>query len=814
MLKKSRAVLRNSGIRTTRYRQFRLSWLVLILTLTATSLWKVDAFAAQPDMSNVDDILQGDLYLLRDDDIAFVQAFSNQNTGDYGSLQIVAPTSNSGFATPSSNIIVQGFPPPGFNPESAITIGRFYNSPNDIILTAGEEGQNGEQNSWFLNVHDVKSGVNFNQGLPSFFSPSSPRVGMQLVKGDFYGAGFDDAAIIYFTGDSPRQVAISLIIPSDPQTNDSLLVVTPPLTASTSNGLVPETGTLVAGDFAGGSGMPNSNIFGLAALLSDNQTVQFYTVTPNLQITPGESIKLPQPLGSGNVPLGIPAALVAGRFRGTNNDELAVVGTTGGGGIGIVSIAIDPATLKPTIVQTAQLQPGTSIATLAAEAAPLTGMFGVRDQLVLGYTTTNSAGIPDGIVQIGSFDDTFTFQSASYTSLDQGSSNACVLDVAPGNFDNRNGGGQRLPNPELAVFVLQGPTNNNFACVTSSPVSNSFKLAAQIFQLNTASSSWLLPNPSEIVLNGFIPAGDVAIHSRMAIGDLQGRSLRLGAPDKVTIEGQLQPDIVLGIPPMHVDYVNPNFVFNQDTHPGCQSPPTPCNLNLTVRPSVPAPSTGFSTQFNFSSSTSTSSSRRNTTSFGLAVQGTAEAGYSYGLPGVASVSVQLKTSLKYTHDHRVSKAYNTYSSKSDSLSATTGFADHIFFSQSRQNIYYYPVLGQMTCPSTTPNCTSDQMTQLYVDFSAPDRVTKADLDDTTLDWYQPGHEPGNVLTYPWDESQLQGQFSDTLAPQTTTPAPCRGTDTSETAYSTSWSGASQQSKTSGSANAFSTDTSLSVTGDA
>jgi hypothetical protein len=201
---------------------------------------------------------------------------------------------------------------------------------------------------------------------------------------------------------------------------------------------------------------------------------------------------------------------------------------------------------------------------------------------------------------------------------------------------------------------------------------------------------------------------------------------------------------------------------------------------------VPAPSTGFATDFNFSSTSSTSSSRQSTTSWGFGIKTTAEAKVSYGLPFVASVTVDLKASAQYKHQSRVSKAFNTYGSTNTSLTATTGFADHVFFNQSRQNIYYYPVLGQTICPSTVPNCAPDQMTQLYVDFSAPDHVTKSDLDDTTLDWFQPGHEPGNVLTYPWDSAHLQSQFTEGLAPVTTTPAPCRGTDTSKTAYSTNW----------------------------
>ena len=44
---------------------------------------------------------------------------------------------------------------------------------------------------------------------------------------------------------------------------------------------------------------------------------------------------------------------------------------------------------------------------------------------------------------------------------------------------------------------------------------------------------------------------------RFASGDLQGRSMRLGEPTKVVINGTAQPTVVAAAPPMHVDYTAP-----------------------------------------------------------------------------------------------------------------------------------------------------------------------------------------------------------------------------------------------------------------
>jgi hypothetical protein len=772
--------------------------MVILCSLIATFAWKADALAGPPDLSNVSDILQGDRYLLRDDDLLFLQ--TTVGNANFQALQLLVPSANSNFSTPvsSSNASVINAP---FTPSSAVAFGRFYNSINDDVLTVGQQFSNGSF-VWTASVRDPKTVTTSTATIPSGFEPAFGATAMQIVKGDFNGDGFEDAAVVYAEESlSPLPFGINIVTASNAQTNDSPIAIGPAYT-NLGGPLTPIVGTLVAGDFTG------QGVYGMAALMNDNQTIQLYSVNPQtLQISLGQSVQLPFALGPvGNV------ALVAGRFNDPSHDELVVVGQLmGEKKLEVVSIAIDRSTLVPTVAQSARIDVNVGsvifpISNMIAKAAPLSGMFGVQDQLIIGYSSL----LFGGIIDIGSFGPNFNYHRKSRSQVST-TEPTCLYSLEAGNFDNRNSSGQRIPDYELAALYMQGNNNENFSCPGVS--SGSQQLMAEIFQLDTAKPSWLV-SPNQTTLVDFPNGLDGLTGAQMVIGDAQGRSLRLGAPDKVVIEGQLQPDIVLGIPPMHVDYIRPNFVFNPATHPGCQDPNRPCNLNLTVRPSVPAPSTGFATQFNFTSSSSTSSNRRTTTSFGLAIKGSNETKVTYGIPFVGSVSADLKASVQHTHDTRVSTSFDTYQTKSNSLTATTGFADHVFFSQSRQNIYYYPVLGQMTCPSTIPNCTADQMTPLYVAFSAPDRVTQSDLDATTLDWYQGSHEPGNVLSYPWDSNQLQAQFSESLMPQTTNPAPCRGTDTSKVAYSTTWGQGSQSSKSSGSTNALSADVSLSVSGSA
>ena len=332
--------------------------------------------------------------------------------------------------------------------------------------------------------------------------------------------------------------------------------------------------------------------------------------------------------------------------------------------------------------------------------------------------------------------------------------------------------------------ALSGVTALSLFNINPSPQSPDWVQAHDTYYYATPSNSW--------------------ISAAAGTGDLQGRSLRLGAPEIVTIPQQIQPDILLGLPPMHIDWVTPTVAFtNTILHPGCGTTSAPCALNLTVLPSVPAPSTGFSTGFSFSSSSDTQTSRKSTTSWSIATKLTLEGSITWGVPLISSATVGIKNATQYAHDNLVAKTYNHFSGTTQSVAATTGFADHVFYTEKDMNIYYYPVLGQLACPNTDADCAEKQPE--YVAFSVPDQITHFDLDGNTLEWYQPVHEAGNVLSYPWNLTQLQAQFVNQANPLSENPAPMQGTDTSQTTYSSSWSAGTGQSQSSGSSNAVSND---------
>jgi hypothetical protein len=224
-------------------------------------------------------------------------------------------------------------------------------------------------------------------------------------------------------------------------------------------------------------------------------------------------------------------------------------------------------------------------------------------------------------------------------------------------------------------------------------------------------------------------------------GDLQGRSLLLGAPEKVTV-AQTQPDIVLGVPPMHVDFIAP---------PGGTAPQI---LNLSVFPST------FNTAYDFTETTGKESSRQASTSYSYSVKETVKGKVTWGSPLADSVTVKTKDSATEAHQHTVSNTFDTYSTRTDSFNSSTEFDDLVAATSQQMNIYSYPVIGQFVCPSNMPDCTDAQKEQLQVQYSAPDNIVYTlPTNAGSFEWYQPVTEPGNIFSYPGSLSLLKTAVS-------------------------------------------------------
>jgi len=263
--------------------------------------------------------------------------------------------------------------------------------------------------------------------------------------------------------------------------------------------------------------------------------------------------------------------------------------------------------------------------------------------------------------------------------------------------------------------------------------------------------------------------------SFMRPGDLQGRSLLLGAPSVARIPKFTQVNLIQGSPPMHGDYIQ---ILDDDG---------PVVNNFSVIPE------GFNTAFTSETSSTTSTTERSTSSWTFSFMEGFDFNAKYGaVPFLGKftgdIQFELSASAEQLYDCNVATVDSSYSSKTFGLDVVSGFGNQIVFTQQRQNVYYYPVIGTLICPDGTEECPDNQKEPLYIQFSAPDQIYRDRINEINAEFYQPIHEPGNIFTYPWALAQLLSR-SGSVESDLLTPSNPIGwfTDTSATTEFTDWS---------------------------
>jgi hypothetical protein len=265
--------------------------------------------------------------------------------------------------------------------------------------------------------------------------------------------------------------------------------------------------------------------------------------------------------------------------------------------------------------------------------------------------------------------------------------------------------------------------------------------------------------------------------------------------EKATVTGHIQPDTVLGLPPMHVDWVTPA---------GGTAPQV---VNVSVYPKT------FNTAYTFTSGQSGSVSRSGTTSYTVATKETVGSKISYGIPGIGKVSAQNSEAFGQMHQNVVAKKYNTYQGQTSGFSTSTKFDDVVAASSIQMNIFSYRVAGQCVPDTNAPGidgCAAGTK-PLYVQFTGPDHVQYLQAaDGRNLEWYQPVQEPGNIFSYPANVTQLQNNLQGATGFQPLTPTDVRWGSQANSAVVANWSNQSGNSVTSGSVTSHSFDSQTSV----
>jgi hypothetical protein len=720
------------------------------------------AQAQEPDFSGENDILNGQTHLLRSDDLAYAYA-QNASAAPYNNY--LYPTF---LLTNESNIVAGQFftttsvTTAPISAEVQIVMGRMFDLPNDVAAVLAIESAAPQQPAAVQLTATIYDRL-ANRVLPvavdvtedHSFAPAG------VVMADFTGDGFDEL-VVSFVGTSGL---LAVITAAEPGNWGDGVVVGPIYNQFTFYS------SLAAADVDGDGQRELVAVTNGAPVTGAGGEMEVFGVNPvTLELTAQGTTSL----GA----VGLENVVVSGDYDGNPNDDEVAVAVSG-------TAAVRPALQvydfpsKPLV--------GTLLDQVNARDEPGTGVelvsgrihwFGADgDAIVVAAKNANAAGGGDYLLSV------FTVAQSKLvlqTTYSEGA-NVNMQAMALGRFDNKTTADSFNPDLQLAASL-------------ESDLFDEYLYAAAFYTFGSNGSGYAVQENWVSILP--LPANTL-VAPPLATGDLQGRSLRLGPPDKITINGHNAPSTIVGVPPMHLDWAIPS----------CADPNYPNDCTTPHQVAILAKPASNYAQLNTQIKDATQSSSKHTTSYSLATKETVDSKVAYGIPGLASVSIEAKDTAKQTYDKSVATTNNAYASVAFDASVRTGFADHVWFDNYRFNIWTYPVIGQTVCPAAMPTCTPAEQVPLHLQFSGPDQINTYDLDGNVLEWYQPAWEPGNLLSYPWTEAQLQS-----LLPRTTivNKSNVWAADTSGSNASVTWSQGGGQDVSQGSAKTYSNDASISV----
>ena len=291
-------------------------------------------------------------------------------------------------------------------------------------------------------------------------------------------------------------------------------------------------------------------------------------------------------------------------------------------------------------------------------------------------------------------------------------------------------------------------------------------LGVNIYNIDPPSTTGqdFIINPNAVLSRSLPQTADYGLP--IIAGDIQGRSVNVGEPTKVVIEDTAQPSVIAAMPPMHVDFMRPAGGGEATL------------LNLSAIPD------GFRTVYETNETNTSQSSTTNTSSWSFGTQVSLEAAFEIGSVE-GGLGLEVGATAQAAQDIKTfnEKEYGTYRRNTFDASVKTGFADQVWYTQSRFNIFVYPVLDHKVCPSGKPDCAEDEKIPLTIQFSAPDKIESQKVDGNLIPWYQPPWEPGNIFSYPANYEQLQ-KIADNI--QLLSDAQTSRTDTSTATERASW----------------------------
>lgn len=721
------------------------------------------ARAQEPDFSGTTDILNGQTHLLRSDDLAMAYALNASAAPYNNNLYTDFLLTNESQIAGQEFITTTSATTAPITSTVRVAAGRMFDLPDDVaavLSIAGAAPQQPAAVQLAVTLHDRLA----NRSLPVAVAttPDHSFAPAAAVMADFTGDAFDDLAVS-FTGAGGGLLAI--VRAADAGSWAGGVVIGAAYTSSAAYA------SLAAAD-VDGDGRPE-----LVAVTNGSPVTGAGGIMDVFAVDP-TTLKLTLAATTNLGAAGLQNLLVSGDYDGNPADDEVAVAVSGTPSTRPALQLYDFPAKPPvgTLLDQVNVrdEPGTGI---DLAGGPIHWFGAGGDAIVVSANNANTEGGGDYLLSVFTVTQNKLVLQSTYTD----GPNMNMMSMALGRFDNKITGDSF--NPDLQM-----------AAVLESDIFGDFGYILAFYTFGSSGSGYKVTTTAGPFIN--LPVSPLFDLS-LATGDLQGRSLRLGAPNKITINGHNSPSTMIGLPPMHLDWAVPS----------CSDPKYPNNCTTPQQVAILAKPASNYAQLNTQVKDSSQSSSKKTTSYSLATKESVESKVAYGIPDLASVSVEAKASAKQTYDKSVAATNSSYASVAFDASVRTGFADHIWFDNYRFNIWTYPVLGQAVCPAAKPNCSPVEQVPLHLQFSGPDKITAIDADGNGLEWYQPVWEPGNLFSYPWTEAQLEA-----LLPRSTivNRSDVWAADSSGSNASVTWSQGSGQSVSQGSSKAYSNDKSISV----
>lgn len=660
---------------------------------------------AQPDFTNVDDFLNGRRQLLKVDDIAIMgQRLRDPNLQYYDMNISLFKTQNSTIQTTpvSTSGNTASVSDDKTMPDFQTAFGRFWNG---TVETAAVAYHHAPVNI-FLTLDRPGSAPEAEFPVGSF-----NRV-KQFLVGDYNGDGFSDVAIA-LDRDEPN-VAFFIATASDTSKP-----------SAPKFGPVLEIPPMLAMSIADLNCDGRNELLGIQSTDNGGIALSVYTVDPTtLAISLVATLPLSSPEFSSANPI-TKASVAAGKFR---DDATQQAGLAYGGGSGQVKLkVISFNDLQPqdvdTIDSTSQPVPGIDYSIMVKTGRLLASK--PYDYLVFNFSWIGnpaSAGGGAKYLRVVHIDPQTLKLSLNPTFYDF-SQAPCSFDFTIGNFD------QQVPDPTNPGSTTPG-FDKQIAYIWGS-CSGATNIGANIITLN---EDFSIKSNNGAILNA--PVNDAGRYTLIA-GDIQGRSIVLGAPVKIELNNNIQTSVVAAAPPSHVDYITPAG----GTHPVV--------LNVSAMPE------GFRSTYNTSQTGKTQTNTTWGSSWSFAATESVNATLSVGdLDEGDGTEAKLSASAAQKLKNDTDNQNGTYSSSQFDISSSSYVGDNFWYNSSRLNVWIYPVIGQTACPNNLSSCQDTERVQKSIVYSAPDGIQNASASQDTSNIYQPPWEYGNIFSYPNNLKQL------------------------------------------------------------